>query len=113
MNLIQKDRVINGRRILLRLEPCVWLLLGEIAAIENCKTDDVIGLIEDIEDREQSLASSIHIFLMLYFRGATNERTHRAAGHGNLLRMHKRVACIKIKVQNKNVASHHRAAVVV
>ena len=94
-HLISKTRTINGRRTTFRLEPVVWTLLDEISVIEECTPNRIIGLIEKTKPQDQPLASSIRVFIMLYFRSATTLEAHAKVGHGSIQRMELRAAVIQ------------------
>lgn len=92
MHSVQKTLLVNSRHMTFRLEPTVWALLAEVAVIENCNPPDIVAMIENTKPHQQTLASSIREFLMLYFRAATTKEGHRNAGHGTILQMPDRAA---------------------
>lgn len=89
---VQKNLLINSRHTSFTLEPTVWTLLDEVAAIENCDLPDIIAVIKNAKPEHQTMASSIREFLMLYFRAAATKEGHRNAGHGTILQMSNRAA---------------------
>lgn len=81
--LISRNITVCGRRTSVRLEPEMWLAIREIAKREACTVHDICTLIQARKNQNTSLTAAIRVFIMLYFRAATNEDGHRRAGHGN------------------------------
>lgn len=78
--LVMRNISVHGRRTSIRLEPEMWETLAEICRREYCTTQDVCSYVAD--HRHGSLASSLRIFILGYFRSSATEAGHRNAGHG-------------------------------
>lgn len=89
-NQISKNRVVDGKNVSFRLESITWKLLGEVAKRENCADKDILSLIKQKKAENDTFASAIRQFLMLYFRAAANDVGHKDAGHGDIERMRRR-----------------------
>lgn len=89
-SLISRNITIMGRRTSVRLEPEMWTALNDIANREQCTVHDICTLIYIRKNISTSLTAAIRVFLMLYFRAATNEQGHNKAGHGDFNNMKKR-----------------------
>ncbi len=72
---------VRGHRTSIRLEPEIWDRLAEICRREYCTPHDVCSYVAGHKPRG-SLASSIRVFILDYFRLAATEDGHRHAGHG-------------------------------
>jgi predicted DNA-binding ribbon-helix-helix protein len=74
---------VGGRRTSVRLEQGFWVALDEIARREKIS-------INSICDRAGSrrnalgLTAALRLYALVYFRDATTEEGHMAAGHGGL-----------------------------
>lgn len=88
--LVSKNVTILNRRTSVRLEPEMWTGLNEIADREGCSIHDVCSLSSMRKNENTSLTAAIRVFIMLYFRAATNEEGHKRAGHGSFRNMLKR-----------------------
>ena len=71
---------VRGRRTSIRLEPQIWMILAEICRRERCTTEDFCGYVASL--KHGSLASSLRVFMLDYFRAAATDDGHRNAGHG-------------------------------
>ena len=80
----------KDRRTSLRLEPEMWRALRSVAAREDCHTDDVFMHIDEHKPDGASLTSATRAFLLEYYRAASSEAGHAAAGHGQLIKRLKR-----------------------
>ena len=89
-SLVSKNVTILGRRTSIRLEPEMWVALVDIAKREQCSVHDLCTLVYIRKEDTTSLTAAIRVFLMLYFRAASTEQGHAAAGHGNFFEMKKR-----------------------
>ncbi len=81
--LISRNITVMGKRTSVRLEPEMWKALREISDREQCTIHDVCTLIKMRKNPKTSLTAAIRVFLMLYFRAASNEDGHGIAGHGS------------------------------
>jgi predicted DNA-binding ribbon-helix-helix protein len=79
---------VRGRRTSIRLEPQIWMILAEICRRERCTTEDVCSYVASL--KHGSLASSLRVFMLDYFRAAATDDGHRNAGHGQGMFMLKR-----------------------
>ena len=70
---------VRGRRTSIRLEPQIWDMLAEICRREFCTTEDVCSYVASL--KHGSLASSLRVFMLDYFRAAATDDGHRNAGH--------------------------------
>ena len=95
-SLISRNITIFDRRTSIRLEPEMWEALNHIADREKCTIHDLCSLIHIRKSEVTSLTAAIRVFLMLYFRSASNEAGHDRAGHGSFTNMKAR-ACIPSK----------------
>ena len=89
-SLISKNITILRRRTSIRLEPEMWIALTDIAEREKCSVHDICTLVYVRKDTLTSLTAAIRVFLMLYFKSASTEKGHSAAGHGDFFNMKKR-----------------------
>lgn len=81
--LVSKNITVLGKRTSVRLEPEMWRALKDIAKREQCTMHDLCSLVSLRKNVHTSLTAAIRVFLMLYYRAATNEEGHRRAGHGS------------------------------
>jgi predicted DNA-binding ribbon-helix-helix protein len=88
--LVSKNITVLQRRTSVRLEPEMWLALREIALREKCTIHDICSLVSVRKNSRTSLTAAIRVFLMLYFRAASNEEGHKRAGHGDFEFMKRR-----------------------
>jgi predicted DNA-binding ribbon-helix-helix protein len=67
----------------MRLEPELWEALLEICEREG---QDMSALVRKIEQNGHAggRTSAVRVYILTYFRDATNEAGHLAAGHGAL-----------------------------
>ncbi len=77
----------------------MWKALKEIAAREQCSVNDVCSLVDYRKEKDTSLTAAIRVFVMLYYKAATNEEGHKAAGHGNFLKMIERARATDIQAR--------------
>jgi predicted DNA-binding ribbon-helix-helix protein len=73
---------IHGHRTSVRLEPQIWDTLAEICRREFCTPHDVCTFAADRRLPHGSLASSLRVVILDYFRISATEDGHRKAGHG-------------------------------
>ena len=73
---------VGGRRTSVRLEPQIWDTLAEICRREFCTPHDVCTHVAARKSRPGSLASSLRVFILDYFRRSATEDGHRRVGHG-------------------------------
>ncbi len=88
--LVSRNITILGHRTSVRLEPEMWNALKDIARREQCSTHEICSLIQLRKNQRTSLTAGIRVFLMLYYRAASNEQGHARAGHGSFENMKKR-----------------------
>jgi predicted DNA-binding ribbon-helix-helix protein len=86
--LVKRNIMVQGRRTSIRLEPQIWMILAEICRREPCTTEDFCSYVASL--KHGSLASSLRVFMLDYFRGAATDDGHRNAGHGQGMFMLKR-----------------------
>lgn len=89
-SLVSRNITILGRRTSVRLEPEMWMALNDIAEREQCSVHDICALVYIRKKDDTSLTAAIRVFLMLYYRAATSESGHTAAGHGDFNAMKRR-----------------------
>jgi predicted DNA-binding ribbon-helix-helix protein len=79
--LINRNVVAERGRTSMRLEPELWEALLEICEREG---QDMSALVRRIEQNGHAggRTSAVRVFILSYFRDATNEAGHLAAGHG-------------------------------
>ena len=82
--LINRNVSLGGRRTSFRLEQGMWDALDEICHREAVGLG---ALFEQLDQRrrESSLTAAIRVYILSYYRAATTEVGHAAAGHGRLL----------------------------
>jgi predicted DNA-binding ribbon-helix-helix protein len=80
--LVMRNVSIRGHRTSIRLEPEIWDRLAEICRREYCTPHDVCSYVAGHKSSHGSLASSLRVFILDYFRLAATEDGHRHAGHG-------------------------------
>lgn len=85
--LISKNILVDGRRTSVRLEPEMWTALKDISGRERCSIHELCSLVNRCKRPCSTLTAAIRVFLMLYYRAATNEEGHLQAGHGDINRM--------------------------
>lgn len=73
--LVSKNVRIHDRRTSVRLEPCMWQALREIAEIERCSIHDLCGAVYDSKEEGASFTAALRVYLMEYYRTAA--RTSR------------------------------------
>ncbi len=78
--LISKNILIEGRRTSVRLEPEMWQSLKEIAAREKATIHDLCTLVYLCKRTSSTLTAAIRVFLMLYYKTASNGRGARFGG---------------------------------
>ena len=81
--LINRNVIAERGRTSMRLEPELWEALLEICEREG---QDMSSLVRRIEQRGHAggRTSAVRVFIISYFRDATNESGHATAGHGAL-----------------------------
>jgi predicted DNA-binding ribbon-helix-helix protein len=80
--LVMRNVNVHGKRTSIRLEPQLWDTLAEISRRERCTVHDVCSYAADRRPPHGSLASSLRVVVLDYFRTASTEAGHRSAGHG-------------------------------
>ena len=80
--LVMRNVSVKGRRTSIRLEPQIWDTLAEICRREFCTLHDVCSHVDGRKPPHGSLASSLRVFILDYFRTSATEDGHRSAGHG-------------------------------
>jgi predicted DNA-binding ribbon-helix-helix protein len=80
--LVIRNVNVHGRRTSIRLEPHLWDTLGEICRREFCTPHDVCSFAAKRKLPHGSLASSLRVVILDYFRTSSTEDGHRHAGHG-------------------------------
>jgi len=73
---------VHGHRTSIRLEPQLWDILAEICRREYCTPHDVCSYAAKRKLPHGSLASSLRVVILDYFRTSSTEDGHRHAGHG-------------------------------
>jgi predicted DNA-binding ribbon-helix-helix protein len=81
--LVNRNITVSRGRTSMRLEPELWDALEEICAREQSSVGDVIQRVEEI-GHPGGRTSAVRVHLLTYFRAASTEEGHRAAGHGQL-----------------------------
>jgi predicted DNA-binding ribbon-helix-helix protein len=81
-SLVVRNVSVRGHRTSIRLEPQIWDTLAEICRREYCMPHDVCSYVAGHKPPHGSLASSIRVFILDYFRTSATEDGHRRAGHG-------------------------------
>jgi predicted DNA-binding ribbon-helix-helix protein len=80
--LVMRNVSVKGRRTSIRLEPQIWDTLAEICRREFCTSHDVCSHVAGRRPPHGSLASSLRVFILGYFRTCATEDGHRSARHG-------------------------------
>jgi predicted DNA-binding ribbon-helix-helix protein len=80
--LVMRNVSVGGRRTSIRLEPQIWDTLAEICRREFCTPHDVCTHVAARKSPHRSLASSLRVFILDYFRTSATEDGHRRVGHG-------------------------------
>jgi predicted DNA-binding ribbon-helix-helix protein len=80
--LVMRNVSVRGHRTSIRLEPQIWDTLAEICRREYCTSHDVCSYAAEHKPPHGSLASSLRVFILDYFRRCATEDGHRHAGHG-------------------------------
>ena len=80
--LVMRNVSVRGHRTSIRLEPQIWDTLAEICRREFCTPHDVCSYAAEHRPTHGSLASSLRVFILDYFRRCATEDGHRSAGHG-------------------------------
>ena len=73
---------VHGHRTSVRLEPQMWDSMTEICHREFCTPDDVCSYVAERKPPNDSLSSSLRVFMLDYFRNSSTEDGHMIAGHG-------------------------------
>ena len=81
--LVSRNIVINDKRTSIRLEPSMWDALEEICVRERCNIHQICTLVSS-RLACSSFTAAVRVFVLSYFRSATTELGHAAAGHGQL-----------------------------
>jgi predicted DNA-binding ribbon-helix-helix protein len=78
--LVLRNIKVWGRRTSIRLEPQLWESMTEICRRESCTPHEVCSYVASL--KHGSLASSLRVFMLDYFRASATESGHKRAGHG-------------------------------
>jgi predicted DNA-binding ribbon-helix-helix protein len=81
--LVNRNVTASRGRTSMRLEPELWEALREICERERLTLGDVVRRIEK-RGHPGGRTSAVRVHVLEYFRSATSEAGHRAAGHGPL-----------------------------
>ncbi|MGB0843400.1 MAG: ribbon-helix-helix domain-containing protein [Alphaproteobacteria bacterium] len=81
--LVSRNIVISGKRTSIRLEPSMWDALEEICVREQCNIHQICTLVSSRLSCS-SFTAAVRVFVLSYYRSATTELGHAAAGHGQL-----------------------------
>lgn len=81
--MIARNVTVAGRRTSLRMEPEMWDALQEAAAREGLSLHDFCTGVAK-KRGGYSMTAAIRVHLLGYFRHASTEAGHKAAGHGKL-----------------------------
>jgi predicted DNA-binding ribbon-helix-helix protein len=81
--LVNRNVVAERGRTSMRLEPELWDMLSEICDRE---VQDMSTLVRQVEAAGHAggRTSAVRVFIANYFRTASTEAGHAAAGHGSL-----------------------------
>jgi predicted DNA-binding ribbon-helix-helix protein len=80
--LVNRNVIAEHGRTSIRLEPELWASLTEICRREDISAGELIRRIERDAGHKGGRTSAVRVFLLQYFRAATTEEGHQAAGHG-------------------------------
>jgi predicted DNA-binding ribbon-helix-helix protein len=80
--LVMRNVSVRGHRTSIRLEPQIWDTMDDICRRECCSLRDVCCYVAERKPSHVSLASSLRVFILDYFRTCATEDGHRSAGHG-------------------------------
>jgi predicted DNA-binding ribbon-helix-helix protein len=102
--LVNRNVVAERGRTSMRLEPELWEALSEICERES---QDMSTLVRHVEAAGHvgGRTSAIRVFIINYFRSATTEAGHAAAGHGPILRSR----IVEMPAMRSAVATHASA----
>jgi predicted DNA-binding ribbon-helix-helix protein len=81
--LVNRNVTASQGRTSMRLEPELWDALQEICERERLTLGEVVRRIEQ-RGHPGGRTSAVRVHVLEYFRSATSEPGHRAAGHGLL-----------------------------
>jgi predicted DNA-binding ribbon-helix-helix protein len=79
--LVNRNVTASQGRTSMRLEPELWDALQEICERERVTLGEVVRRIEK-RGHPGGRTSAVRVHVLEYFRAATTEPGHRAAGHG-------------------------------
>ncbi len=80
-SLVNRNIVVAGKRTSMRFEPEFWSAMAEVCRRERIDTEELVRRAE-AESHNGGRTSAMRVHLLRYFRSATTEEGHRAAGHG-------------------------------
>lgn len=80
--LVSRNIVVGGRRTSVRLEPDMWNAISEVSQREHLTIHEICTMVAGRRGVNSSLASSLRIFVLAYFRAAATDEGHVRAGHG-------------------------------
>jgi predicted DNA-binding ribbon-helix-helix protein len=81
--MIARNVTVAGRRTSLRMEPEMWDALQEAASREALSLHDFCTGVAKRRGA-YSMTAAIRVHLLDYYRDATTEAGHKAAGHGKV-----------------------------
>lgn len=79
--LVNRNVVAGSGRTSMRLEPELWDALIEVCQREGQDLHEVIRSVDSVRS-DGGRTSAVRVFLLRYFRSASTEAGHAAAGHG-------------------------------
>jgi predicted DNA-binding ribbon-helix-helix protein len=77
---VKRSIKVRGCRTSIRLEPQILDMLAEVCRRESCTIEDVCCHVAG--HGYGSLASSLRVFMLDYFRASATESGHKRAAHG-------------------------------
>jgi len=80
--LVSRNVSVRGHWTSIRLEPQLWKSMSEICRREFCTRHDVCSYVAEHKPPQDSLTSSLRVFILDYFSTCATEDGHRRAGHG-------------------------------
>lgn len=74
MQAICKNVTVGGRRTSVRMEPLLWDSLSDICRREERSTHEIATLVDRVRG-DSSLTAALRVFILSYFRTATDRLT--------------------------------------
>jgi len=84
--LINRTLYLRNRRTCAKLDELTWRSLCEIADREGVTVHKLCAAIDAAKPRHLSLSTALRLGVLQYYRDATTESGHIAAGHGTMAR---------------------------